>query len=215
MPQVLSPTVVIAWPWRKRLFNGYPRMREAGLVMLLVFLDDVPQILLVALSLSLSTSSAGAGAAADVGAVTVTDGASASGCDAATLSAGVSSTQLSSLAVAVLSLLWRGVSRLVLTLLGEDRTSSHILASRPAWAFAMPAVHLLSGSSDCDQLMRFMRSLARNGSALTHESRELEFALGFDPDSPAPTPRSYADSQRKLSDEVLYCGDRARGLLAS
>ena len=43
--------------------------------------------------------------------------------------------------------------------------------------------------------MRFMRSLARDGSALTHESRELEFAL-LDPESPT------SDSQRKLNDEV-------------
>ena len=154
--------------------------------------------MLVALSLSLSmgtATSSGAGAGAGAGAVGLPADA-ATGCDAASLAAGISSTQLSSLAVAVLSLLWRGVSRLVMTLLGEDRTSSHILASRPAWAFSMPSVRLLGNSSDCDQLMRFMRSLARDGSALTHESRELEFALGFDPESPT------SDSQRKLNDEV-------------
>ena len=121
---ILSPTIVVAWPWRARSFNGFPRMREAGLVMALVLLDDLPQILLVALSLSLSLD-----AGATVGTAAEASGTPAS-CDTAPLAAGISSTQLGSLAVAVISLLWRGVSRLVLMLLGENRTTSHILASR-------------------------------------------------------------------------------------
>ena len=154
---VLSPTILVAWPWRSRAFNGYPRMREAGVVMALVLLDDLPQIMLVALSLSLS---AGSSSSAGISSGAIQPADAATGCDATSLVAGISSTKLGSLAVAVLSLLWRGVSRLL--------TVAARATASPSSRFAVQSCQL--------QVQRLYCRRRRND--LTGEPYKHELELG-------------------------------------
>ena len=135
-----SPSLLVVWPWRKRAYNGYPRMREAGISMALVLFDDVPQIILIVLAAS-----------------TVDDGGGA-GCDAVAVASGLSTTQFWSLLFAGLSLIIRGLYRIVHTFLGQDRTSGHMLEARQMWSFELPAAYLLKDSADCNLLIPLMRT---------------------------------------------------------
>jgi hypothetical protein len=148
----LSPAVIVAWPWRKRSFSGFPRIEEAVAVISLMLLDDVPQIALIALAAGSGREHAATGTGS---------------CMAAS-AAGLSPTQIGSLSFAVLSVLWRAVSRVTKTLLSEDRSSGHLLAARREWAFQQPAIQMLK-NGDCDELIPCFRQHLRAHVPLTYE----------------------------------------------